>query len=178
MSSSMFITLSFLFVVVLSVGANPIQPRNFQIQNNGSGLLQALKDFGDSLNPEQKNQIKEITSNPTSTKKQIADSIQNFFHSIGGEVETKYNALIEKLQIDGKKVENAIKANERKMSEEEKRFVEKANEINANMDITNAENQKQIKDLIDSANPETKAKIQGDIKKLIDALKNINITNL
>uniref|UniRef100_A0A914Q5P3 Uncharacterized protein n=1 Tax=Panagrolaimus davidi TaxID=227884 RepID=A0A914Q5P3_9BILA len=93
-------------------------------------------------------------------------------------VATKYNELIEKLQIEGKKVENAIKANEGKMSEEEKKFVEKANEINANMDITNAENQKQIKDLIDSASPEMKAKIQGDIKKLTDALKNIDITNL
>uniref|UniRef100_A0A914PI65 Uncharacterized protein n=1 Tax=Panagrolaimus davidi TaxID=227884 RepID=A0A914PI65_9BILA len=178
MSSSMIFTVTFLFVAVFSVAANPIQPRDFQIQNDDSGLLKALKDFGDSLTPEQKNQIKEITSNPISTKKQIADSIQNFFHSIGGEVETKYNALIEKLQIEGKKVENEIKANEGKMSEEEKKFVEKANEINANMDITNAENQKQIKDLIDSANPEMKAEIQGDIKKLIGALKNINITNL
>uniref|UniRef100_A0AC35EUU2 DUF148 domain-containing protein n=1 Tax=Panagrolaimus sp. PS1159 TaxID=55785 RepID=A0AC35EUU2_9BILA len=160
--SAMFITVTFLFVAVFSVSANPIQPRDLSLQNDGSGLLYALKDFGDSLTPEQKNQIKEITSNPISTKKQIADSIQNFFHSIGGEVE----------------VENAIKANEGKMSEEEKKFVEKANEINANMDITNAENQKQIKDLIDSASPEMKAKIQGDIKKFIDALKNINITNL
>uniref|UniRef100_A0A914YSX3 Uncharacterized protein n=1 Tax=Panagrolaimus superbus TaxID=310955 RepID=A0A914YSX3_9BILA len=72
-------------------------------------------------------------------------------------------------------MEEAVKASEASMSEEEKQFTEKANAINANMDITYAENQKQIKDLIDSASPEMKAKIQNNITKFIESLKNIKL---
>uniref|UniRef100_A0A914QY43 Uncharacterized protein n=1 Tax=Panagrolaimus davidi TaxID=227884 RepID=A0A914QY43_9BILA len=182
MFDSMFVVYLFVAIFAVTVFANPIPTLNIgdelTLQNGGiDEFLQPLKDIDESLSPEQKTKLKEITSNPASTKKEIVDAIEKFFHSIGGNSEAKYNSLIEKLQIEGKKIEEEMKAEESKMNEDEKKFVEKANAINENMDITLAENQKQIKNLINSATPEMKTKIQEDIKKVVETLKN-NIKNL
>uniref|UniRef100_A0AC35GLI3 Uncharacterized protein n=1 Tax=Panagrolaimus sp. PS1159 TaxID=55785 RepID=A0AC35GLI3_9BILA len=174
MSAPMISVIFFAFFAAAVVLGNPIQTRDLpKNQNDGAAaFLQSLKDIGDSLTQDQKNQLKAIATNPDSTKRQIVDDLKNFFHSIGGEAETKYNAFYDQLESEGKKLEEAAKASEASMNEEEKQFVANANAINANMDITYAENTKQIQDLINSATPEMKAKIQQDITKFFETLKN------
>uniref|UniRef100_A0AC34FFM3 Uncharacterized protein n=1 Tax=Panagrolaimus sp. ES5 TaxID=591445 RepID=A0AC34FFM3_9BILA len=170
----MFITVFFFAFIAIAALGNPIQTRDLPKNDGVAAFFQNLKDLGDSLTEDQKTQLKQIATNPASTKQQVVDGLKNLFHSVGGDAEAKYNAFYNKLETESQKMQEAIKADEGSMSEEEKQFVAKANAINANMDITYAENQKQIQDLINSATPEMKAKIQDGIAKVIETVKNIN----
>uniref|UniRef100_A0A914YI25 Uncharacterized protein n=1 Tax=Panagrolaimus superbus TaxID=310955 RepID=A0A914YI25_9BILA len=54
---------------------------------DGLGFVQALRDIGQSLTPEQREQAKSIATNPSSTKQQVIDGLKSFFQGIGGDAE-------------------------------------------------------------------------------------------
>uniref|UniRef100_A0AC34FB81 Uncharacterized protein n=1 Tax=Panagrolaimus sp. ES5 TaxID=591445 RepID=A0AC34FB81_9BILA len=162
--------IAFIFIAVASVSVVFAQDQQGPAGADGLGFVQALRDIGQFLSPEQREQAKSIATNPTLTKQQVIDGLKSFFQGIGGDAETKFNALFEQFKTVGQKVGEKIKENESLMSEEGKQLLSKAAEIHKNMNISFADEQQQLKEIFDSASPGIKTKIQ-DIFKKIQALK-------
>uniref|UniRef100_A0AC34GN05 Uncharacterized protein n=1 Tax=Panagrolaimus sp. ES5 TaxID=591445 RepID=A0AC34GN05_9BILA len=83
----MFITVFFFAFIASAALGNPIQTRDLPKNDGAAAFFQNLKDLGDSLSEDQKTQLKQIATNPASTKQQVVDGLKNFFHSIGGDAE-------------------------------------------------------------------------------------------
>uniref|UniRef100_A0AC34G0U5 SXP/RAL-2 family protein Ani s 5-like cation-binding domain-containing protein n=1 Tax=Panagrolaimus sp. ES5 TaxID=591445 RepID=A0AC34G0U5_9BILA len=121
-------------------------------------------DLQNSLNDEQKQQLKAIFTNDALTKQEIQDQIKAYFEKIGGDALNKFNELHGTFETKKdemiKKVEDATS----NMSDGAKQLVAQIKEIKENMQITNAQDQEQMKALFDKA-PED---VKNELKSLKD----------
>uniref|UniRef100_A0AC34F5C7 DUF148 domain-containing protein n=1 Tax=Panagrolaimus sp. ES5 TaxID=591445 RepID=A0AC34F5C7_9BILA len=151
MFSTNFFVLLFFIAIVGSV----------QSQNGEFGFFEKLHDLDKSLSPKQREEVREIGTNSSATKQEIIDNLKEFFHGIGGDLEKKFNAAAEMYRLKIAEISKKIKENQSTFNDEKaKEIFEKAGKIHQNMNITFAEEQKQIKSILETAPSEVKRKLE------------------
>uniref|UniRef100_A0AC34FJX3 DUF148 domain-containing protein n=1 Tax=Panagrolaimus sp. ES5 TaxID=591445 RepID=A0AC34FJX3_9BILA len=131
---------------------------------HGRGHHGLFGGLNSNLTEEQRQELKDIKdiirkNDNNVTKQQAHDILQSFFEGIGGDALAHFNEIQTKFEAIKAKFSN-FTANSN-LSEAAKNFLSQVEAIRENMQITKAEEHKQIKALFDGASDEIKQELKS-----------------
>uniref|UniRef100_A0A914Y5D9 SXP/RAL-2 family protein Ani s 5-like cation-binding domain-containing protein n=1 Tax=Panagrolaimus superbus TaxID=310955 RepID=A0A914Y5D9_9BILA len=150
----MFVNLNFIFVAFVFVLVVSCDNDDY------GGLGKSLDQLKGTLSQEQQKQARTIIENPNLTKQEIKDQLKQYFQKLGQPFYSKYQNVSNSFENQIANMTAKAEAIKASLSQPSKSIIDKILSIRKDMSITLAQENAQIKALVQQATPDAKKELE------------------